>query len=231
MTIRLFMTVLLGASLGTGAAHAKAPTGVWFLGGSVSESPSGYAGVVKSLPGASLGHGLAVRVSASGGRYEYDAGPTRIKADYGGGEAAMVYQLSGKWGWANVSAGPRFTHTSLSPDDPGNDLRGSRWDLGLQTDGAFDGAQWRLGWFGTFGVDKQAYQARLQLGRKLTSRSMRIGVEAGVQGDPSYKKALVGGFVATGSGRNIELQVAGGITEQKGRGPRAYGSLGLSRVF
>lgn len=231
MKCRLFMLSLLGVTLVPAAAHAETPTGVWFLGGSISESPSGYAGVIKSLPGAALGHGFALRVSANGGRYKYDAGPTRITAEYAGGEAGLVYQLSGGWGWANVSAGPKFTHTRLSPVDPGNRLRGSRWDLGLQTDGALDGSHWRLGWFGSVGVDKESYQARLQLGRKIQSQSMRIGVEGGIQGDPSYKKGIIGGFVSKAIGHNMEIQFASGITEQRGRGPRAYGSLGLSQIF
>ena len=227
--ILLFFALPVG--LASAVAHAETPKGVWFVGGSVSESSSAYAGGVVSLPGNSLGHGLAIRLGFSGGRYEYDAGATRITAEYGGAETALVYQFSGKWGWANASAGPKFSHTKLSPVDPGNKLRGSRWDLGLQSDGAFDGAKWRLGWFGSYGVANEAYQAKLQLSRKIAADNLRLGIETGIQGDPSYKKGILGAFIGTAIGRNLDLQIGSGISEQRGRGPRVYGSIGLSRVF
>jgi len=212
-------------------AHADTPTGVWFLGGSVGEGESAYGGAVVSLPGARLGKGFALRGSAGGGRYEYDAGPTRIKADYASAEVALVYQTSGNWGWNNFSIGPRYTHTSLSPVDPGNDRRGSRWDLGLQVDGALDSARWRLGWFGSVGPFDGAYQARLQLGRKLSAAGPRIGIEGGVQGDPSYTREMLGGFVGVPIAGKFDLQFGAGATKQADRNARAYGSIGLSRVF
>lgn len=216
----------------SGSAHAQTPRGVWFTGGTVGDSLSGYAGAIHSLPGASLGHGLAMRVSANAGNYEYDAGPARIDADYVGGEAALVYQVSGPWGWANGAVGPRYTHTRLSPADPGNARSGSRWDIGLQTDGALDGKAWRLGWFGSYGPFDEAYQARLQIGRKFAAQELlRLGVEGGVQGDPSYRKTSIGAFAAIGLGGRFELQLGSGVTKEEDRKVRAYGSIGLSRVF
>lgn len=219
------------ALLAVAPTHAETPTGVLFAGGTVSESSSVYAGAVVSVPGATLGHGFALRGSANAGQYQYDGGPGRIDADYAGGEVALVYQTSGNWGWTNFSAGPRYTHTRLSPADPENDRRGSRWDLGLQTDGALDGPQWRLGWYGSLGPFDGSYQARLQIGRKLNSAGLRIGAESGIQGDPSYTKGSLGGFVAVPVARNFDLQFGAGATEQAGRGARGYGSIALSRIF
>lgn len=227
----LLLFLVLPIGLTSAGARAETPKGVWFVGGSVSESSSAYVGGVVSLPGNSLGHGLAVRLGLSGGRYKYDAGATPITAEYGGTETALVYQFSGKWGWANLSTGPKFSHTKLSPADPGNKLRGSRWDLGLQSDGAFDGTQWRLGWFGSYGVTNKAYQTKLQLGRKLAAENFRLGIETGIQGDPSYKKAILGAFIGKTIGRNLDLQAGSGISEQRGRGPRIYGSIGMSQLF
>lgn len=213
-----------------GTAQAETPRGVWFTGGTVGDSLSAYAGIVHSLPGGSLGNGLAVRASANAGSYEYDAAPGRIEADYAGGEAALVYQMSGSWGWLNLAAGPRYTHTKLSPSDPGNERAGSRWDVGLQTDGGLDGRHWRLGWFGAYGPFDEAYQARAQIGRKLAG-DWRLGIEGGVQGDPSYRKTALGAFTAKGLGRGFEIQLGSGVTKEEGRKARAYGSIGLSRVF
>ncbi|HET9629856.1 MAG TPA: cellulose biosynthesis protein BcsS, partial [Novosphingobium sp.] len=145
-------------------------------------------------------------------------------------DLALVEQVSGGWGWANVSAGPRYTHTRLSPVDPGNSRRGSRWDLGLQTDGALDSPGWRLSWLGSYGVVDEEYQAQLELGRKIGSKGLRLGIEGGVQGDPSYRKVRGGAFIAAALG-TIEVQVGGGVSKERGQSSCGYASISLAKVF
>lgn len=233
------MRILHAASLGLGLASALASgtalaeplRGVTYVGGTVSESISGYVGAVISLPGAQLGEGASIKAGLSKGRYEYDASGTRVTGKYVGVDMAVGYQFSGNWGWANVSAGPTFARTTLSPEDPKNERSGSRWDLAVQSDGAFDGSNWRLGWYGSYGAFDKAYQARLQLGRRTGIGNLRLGVEAGVQGDPRYTKGFAGAFGSKPIGKNLDLLVAVGASEQAGRGARAYGSIGLSKLF
>lgn len=233
------MRILHAASLGLGLASALASgtalaeplRGVTYVGGTVSESISGYGGAVISLPGAQLGEGASIKAGLSKGRYEYDASGTRVTGKYVGVDMAVGYQFSGNWGWANVSAGPTFARTTLSPEDPKNERSGSRWDLAVQSDGAFDGSNWRLGWYGSYGAFDKAYQARLQLGRRTGIGNLRLGVEAGVQGDPRYTKGFAGAFGSKPIGKNLDLLVAVGASEQAGRGARAYGSIGLSKLF
>jgi hypothetical protein len=219
--------------LAAGSALAQdSYKGAWFEGGVVGDSASsGYAGAMMALGDGSLGRGLALRASVNGGHYAYETGTNRIKADYGGGEVAAVYQTSGDWGWANFSMGPRYTYTSLRPVDPNNDRRGSRWDLGFQTDGGRELTNWRLAWLGSYGIRDKAYQAHLQWGRKLAQSSRRVGIEGGVQGDDTYTKRMLGGFFATPIAKDLELQIGAGGTDQKGRGTRPYISLSLSRIF
>jgi hypothetical protein len=224
----LFSSGLIAGS----AAGAQSLKGVAFAGGSVGDGVSAYAGAVTALPGASLGKGLAIRGSVNGGRYRYSGGPGRIRAGYAGAEAALVYQTSGDWGWANVSAGPRVTDISLSPADPENERQGTRFDAALQTDGGYGMKNWRLGWFGSVGVIDGAYQGRLQLGRLVSAASQtRFGLEAGVQGDPYFTTISAGAFVSTRLKGDLEGQLSAGVTEQAGRGPRPYLSLGLSQLF
>jgi hypothetical protein len=217
--------------LASGPVLAEPLRGVAYTGGTISESVSGYAGAVVSLPGAQLGDGAAIRGGIAGGRYEYDASGTEIVGKYASAEVALAYQFSGKWGWANVSAGPHFAHTTLSPLDPQNARRGSRWDLTVQSDGAFDSPRWRLGWFGSYGAFDQAYQARLQLGRRIGRGDLRLGLEAGVQGDPRYTRVFGGAFASKPIGKNLDLLVAVGASEQAGRSTRGYGSVALSKLF
>lgn len=228
---RILLAAAAPLLLASAPAWADTPTGVAYAGGTVSDSASGYAGAVVSLPGASLGHGLALRAGVGGGRYHYNAGATEITADYASVDLALVEQVSGSWGWANFSAGPQFTHTKLSPVDLGNQRRGSRWDAGLQTDGALDSPGWRLSWLGSYGVVDEEYQAQLELGRKLGGKGLRLGIEGGIQGDPSYRKVSGGAFVAASLGHDFEVQVSGGVSKERGQSSRGYASLSLAKVF
>jgi len=233
--MRLLTTGSLGLGLASllasGPALAEPLQGVAFAGGTVGESISGYAGTVVSLPGAELGDGAAIKAGVAGGRYKYEASGTQVVAKYASVDVGLAYQFSGTWGWANVSAGPHFAHTSLSPADPKNERSGSRWDLALQSDGAFDGPDWRLGWFGSYSAFDKAYQARFQLGRRTGGSNLRLGVEAGVQGDSRYTRGFAGAFASKPIGKNLDLLVAVGASEQAGRSARAYGSVAVSKLF
>jgi hypothetical protein len=219
------------------AALAFAPSvssaqdsGVVYAGGSAGDGAGGFAGGLVALPGGSLGHGLAVRVGVNGGTYHYTT-TTPIDARYIGAEAALVYQTSGDWGWASFSAGPRLTDTRLSPVDSVNKLRGTRLDAGLQTDGVL-GNDWRLGWFGSYGIRNESYIAQARITRLVDAGSRtRLGVEASIQGDPSYTRGNFGLHVATGLGTKWEGSLTAGASEQAGRGPKPFVSLGVSRTF
>lgn len=211
-------------------AHAE-DKGVVYAGGSAGDGANAYAGGVIALPGGRLGKGFALRAGASGGEYRYDAGGQRIDATYVGGEVAVVYQFSGDWGWANVSAGPRVTDTTLKPNDPGNRLRGTQFDLAVQTDGSVGNA-WRASWFASLGVDDRAYITQVRFGPLVDSGAdTRLGIEGGVQGDRTYTRKSAGLFASTRLGGKWQGLLSGGVTDQKGRDVKPYVSLGFSRVF
>ncbi len=217
-------------ALGSASSVAAQDSGVIYAGGSVGDGAGGYAGGMIALPGNSLGHGFGIRAGINGGTYRYQAAQ-RIKARYLGAELALVYQFSGEWGWANFAAGPRVVDTHLSPVDPGNKLRGTRLDAGIQTDGAL-GNQWRLGWFGSWGVRNESYLAQLRFTRLVdSSREVRIGLEGIYQGDPTYKRGSLGGHVAFRLSGPWEAQLSAGASEQAGRDAKPYVSVGFSRVF
>lgn len=214
-------------------AFAQDHRGVAFGGGTIADGASAYAGAVVALPGGRLGKGFAVRGSANAGTYRYDINGTDVEAEYVGAEAAVVYQTSGEWGWANFSAGPRVSDLSLSPDDLGNERRGTTWDLGLQADGALRlDPRWRLDFYGSIGAIEGAFQTRLAIGRVVNeARQTRLGVEAALQGDPRYTTVSAGAFAATQLARNLEGQVSAGALAQEGRDVLPYGSVGLSVLF
>lgn len=225
------ITAALVAALAmAGAAHAQ-DRGVVYTGGSVGDGANAYAGGLVALPGARLGEGLAVRASVSGGEYRYRSGGERIDARYIGAELALAMQASGDWGYATVSAGGRVTDTRLSPVDVGNRLRGTRFDVALQTDGAL-GNTWRLGWFGSLGVNDRTYITQLRFSRLVGSGAgTRVGVEGGLQGDRTYDRDSLGAFASTRLGGRWEGLVSGGATFQEGRDAKPYVTISASRVF
>jgi len=214
-------------------ASAEPYSGVAFAGGAASDGVSSYAGVVNALPGSRIGKGLALRLLASGGTYNYESNGVGIHGRFAASEAALVYQFSGNWGWANFSGGPRLTDVRLSPQDLANDRRGTRMDLALQSDGAVQMSQsWRLGWLGSVGVRDGTYFSRADLGALVEPRSQtRVGLEAGLQGDPSYRAANIGLFAATHLGRTLEGRVSAGANGQDHRKTRPYGTIGISFLF
>ena len=221
---------IAGTTIPVTAAHAQ-EEGVAYAGASVSEGYNAYAGALIALPGNSLGDGLAIRGGVSGGRYEYDTAGVEIEADYVTGELALVYQTSGDWGWANFSAGPRITDTSLSPMDPNNGREGTRVDLALQTDGAY-GRKWRLDWFGSLGVFDKAYFTEVRFGPEVSASSgTRIGLETGFQGDDFYSSRKVGAFASTRLGGGWEGRISGGASKLEDRSAKAYGTVSFSKVF
>lgn len=225
--------LVLSTMVAASAASAQDYRGVAFGGGSVGDGRSAYAGAVVALPGASLGKGLAIRGSVNAGTYRYENGLGRIDADYRGAEAAMVYQLSGDWGWANLAAGPRVSNLDLAPDDPDNQRRGTTWDLGLQVDGAQQlGSDWRLDYLGSIGLVRGAYGARLGLGHMVREATQtRLGVEGAVQGDPRYTTFSTGLFAATQVAKDLEAQLSAGARHQEGRSLKPYVSLGVSLLY
>lgn len=227
----IYPALALAAAVVPSVSANAQETGVAYSGISVSEGYNVYAGAIVSLPGARLGDGFAIRGGVSGGRYEYDTQTSEIDADYITGELALVYQSSGQWGWANFSAGPRVTDTTLTPLDPANERAGTRFDVAVQTDGAV-GQDLRLEWFGSLGVVDTAYFTEFRLGQQVDGASgTRLGLETGFQGDDTYSSRKLGGFVSTQFGSGWEGRISGGAGKLRDRPAQPYVSVALSKVF
>lgn len=219
------------AFLASPAANAQDLQGVWFVGGSLSDSSNGYGGVVHALPGARLGDGLAVRAAVTGGQYRYDAAEVTIHGDYVGGEIALVVQRSGQWGWANFSLGPRITDTSLSPGDPSNDRSGTRVDLGIQGDGTIKFGAVRTHWYAAFAPFDETYNGRLQIGRVLQNERYELGFDGRLIGDPYFAQQSLGGYLGAPLTEAINFELGSGIVWNDADEKKAYASVSFSSVF
>jgi hypothetical protein len=211
-------------------AQAQEQRGVVFAGASGGQDRSAYLGVGAALPGSRLGAGWAVRLAASTGDYDYSSSGRKIEAEYSGGEALLVYQWSGAWGYANIAAGPRYTDTDLSPDDPSNDRRGKQWSAGVAVDGAKVMGPWRVSGFASYGLRREEYYTRLDLTRAVGASGMRLGVEVGAEGDPGYDRQRLGAVAAFAPASNWELRVSAGVRDGDSS-TGGYAALGITRTF
>lgn len=231
--MRLASLCAVGAVLIATPAAAQDLKGVWFVGGMVSSDSSGYAGMVRALPGARLGKGLAVRGSIGAGEYEYesDLGPT--EARWEGLDVALVHQTSGAWGWSNLSLGAGVKHTKLDPLDPNNESEGTRGDVSAQADGGALSKDWRFNWLGAYAFEGEEYGLKLQLTRAIGASGYRAGLEAGLQGDPNYQRTTAGVQVgrAFGQDRRYEMTVSVGASRFRDSDTTGYGAVSLSHTF
>ena len=206
--------------------------GVWFVSGMLEQDLSASAGATFALPGSTLGNGWGARPSIFTSRYMYLSGITPISGQDTGGGVVGLYQISGAWGWANFGAGLRYVDTSLSPADPGNTRQGGRLDGDFVTDGGGISGLWRTDWYMEFGPDQQNYYLRGAESYALNdSGSLRLGFEAGLQGDRNYNRSNVGALLIAGLDSRLEMRLSAGATFQSGRGDQGYVLLGFSQPF
>jgi hypothetical protein len=155
----------------------------------------GYVGTVLPLGKRHDGRGWFQRYWVDGFGYEYDGGPGRVEATAYGLEAALGYGGGDERGWWGVSAGLRYTDTSLDPDDPDATARGSQTGAKFQLEGEQRLAgQWRVNGIASVTTEQGSYWARGRAMHGPPSRS--FGVEAVVSGNDEAD-AVATGLVAS----------------------------------
>jgi len=219
--------LLLGVFAGPAFAQQK---GDWFAGGGLDDDKSVFGGVQYALPGSRLGSGWAVRGSAYTGSYSYVRDNHEIDADYTGGEAALLYQWSGAWGYADAGAIARYVDTDLSPYDRLNPRRGSQVSAAFSAEGMRIWGPWKLSGFAEYGVRIEDYLVRASLTHQITDR-LRLGLDTSTQGDETYNRQHVGVLAGYAFTPSSELQISTGLSRQNSRSDRAYFGLLFNHAF
>lgn len=219
---------LISASVPLGASLAQ-PGPTVFGGVGVGADRLAFAGVTVPVARMSGEGGLAVRGIVSGSDNRYDGPTGRVKSEQVRGEAALLYQRWGPWGYFDAGVGARYTDTDLSPDDPGNPNRGSQWDPMVSISGETTPARaWQVGGFASYGFNSEDYYVRAEVTRAV-GPGFRLGVEAILDGDPNYDRQRAGAVAAFGGG-DWQIRFAAGAADSKAR-DGAYGSVSLRRTF
>lgn len=227
------MTLMALSGVAATSADAKDLMGVAFAGSTVNDGLSAFGGAIRALPGSSLGKGQAVRLSFVGGQFRYTNSLGTIDAQFRGAEGAIVQQFSGQWGWANVSGGVRVFNLSLSPDDPANQRRGTRWDAVIGGDGGFElDPDWRLMWLASLGLNDGVYLMRGMISRRVeTASETRLGVETNIQGDPNFQTITTGPYITTRVAKKFDVQFTAGTSLQSGRKALPFLGLNVSMLY
>lgn len=223
------MTILAGVALLASAPAAAQERTTIFGGVNFGEDEDAYAGATIALPGGRIGDGWAVRTSFSGSQYEYQTNGVEIEGKEVRGEVAILRQWSGPWGYVDFGVGARYVNTDLSPDDPGNERDGGRWAPTLSATGQRIAGPWRVAGFASTGIGDDDYFVRGELTRAVSSQ-VRLGVEAGADGDPSYERQRVGAVVSFAPAETWEVTFAAGALYAD-TDDGAYGAISFSHRF
>lgn len=222
--IALALTVSAGA-MGISSSHA----GELYLAGGNTGPNSDYAftGAIVPLPGGQLGKGFAVRVWGDYLDYSYLSGTRRITATGFGGALAGVYQLSGTWGWANLSAGATFRNTRLSASDPSNREAGAHTYFNGQVDGAYNlNASWRLRGLANYIPVTHDYFVQTGIDR-LVLEWLRLGIGPTFQGGHDYREISGGVIAYIRLGHGFEVAPSVGVAHTSAGETGPYGAISL----
>lgn len=202
-------TLLLAACVGVLAGPSPVAAGERLLltGAELADSAHyAYVGTLLPLGERRDGRGWQQRYWLDTYGYEYDGGPGRVEAEAYGLEAALGYGGGDALGWWGVSAGLRYTDTTLAPDDRGAGARGSQLGAKVQVD--FErrlGQDWRAGAIASWSDAQDAYWVRGRLVHGTTGAGA-FGLEAIASGNDEAE-ATAFGLVKTFQPRGSRISV------------------------
>jgi Cellulose biosynthesis protein BcsS len=231
---RTGFALVFGACSAITGATASAAHRLMLFGGEVADAAYySYAGALVPFGQRADGGGWFQRYWVDALGYEYDGGPGRVEADAYGLEAALGYGRSNELGWWNVSLGLRYTDTSLDPDDPSANARGSQLGGKFQLD--FErkvGDAWQVGGIASYSNEQNGYWVRGRVSHGATS-ARSFGLEALANGNDEADATAVGLFTSfrpggTSSRWTVGLK-AGYRFQDDADG--AYGGIEFGRAF
>jgi hypothetical protein len=201
------------------ACNACADDRLWILTGDVYKDDYYFGGgaVIPFWGDNHLGQGWVQRYWLDTFSYSYDANGTNIDANVFGAEAMVGYQAS-RPGLAGAAyLGLRYSHATLSPDDPNGALRGDQLWPKAQLEGeAKLSDAWRADAIVSYIFGLDGYWTRLRFLYGL-SGGKYIGPELIAQGDPNYNAQKIGvAFGGLQIARKVFLTLKAGYRFQSG---------------
>jgi len=215
LAVGLFATPVYAGSVSAQSARFEVFSG----SGLTSNSSFNYAGGVWALGHAVSSPGFRIKALGGFGDYVYDGSvplsggiiPARFNGDVLLGEL-LAGRLWGRGEWTlKTYAGIEYARHDISPDDPSNQVQGSKWGGKLQLE------TWRnLGTASFFSLDASYgsafgdYWVQARLGRRV-AKKLTVGLEAGGLGNEAYDAGRGGAFLRFHLD-SMDFTLSGGVT-------------------
>lgn len=188
-----------------------------------------YLGYINSLNDSKLGNGYIQRLWVDYLTYEYSNGTSDINAYAPGISYSLGYQKTKeKYAWGGY-IGIQARNTNLSPDDPGNKLRGNRGSIVVAVDGKHQVIdQLFVELMGNYAPDTGYWsRARIPFGI-----AMKTGPEYSIQGNPNYQNQKIGWFISDiDIGERFKGGIKTGYSKNNGLGGSIYLGLEINKYL
>jgi len=213
--------------------HAQAREWLGLPGAELGENHNAYAfaGVITPLASnAALGQGWVQRYWLDWVEYRFDSNNETVRAEAPGFSAAVGYQQATATGFWAGYAGAGYRKTTLSPDRPDAEVRGSQTALHLlvELDHRF-AKTWRFAGAAQLALGPDSYWTRAKFLNKSSDAAFWQGAEIVFQGDPDYHATKVGYVLdewSVGKGIGVNLKLGANKT----KGVKTAGYVGIEFV-
>lgn len=211
---------------------AEEPSQVFLGSNASSDNSYAYLGHVAPLPESVFGRGFVSKLWVDWSKYRYANGGQTYEVRAPGAEVALGYREASEAHWWAAFAGLAYRHSSISPDDLTNTVRGGMLRPIFQLEGEQTLEQkWRAGAGGSYIAGQKAYWVRGRVVREAWS-GLQAGVEAITQGDPNYHANQFGvvllGFKA---GTNVDFGFSVGKRKVQGLDSQSYFGVELGGSY
>ncbi|MCR4345816.1 MAG: cellulose biosynthesis protein BcsS [Sulfuricaulis sp.] len=214
--------------------HAREWLGLTGLELAEQSNTYAFAGVVAPLDSnTALGQGWVQRYWLDWVKYRFDSGGEEVRARAPGFSASLGYQQSNSTGFWAAYAGAGYRDTTLTPDRPAVEVRGSHSSLQLlaELDSRF-AKDWRFAGAVQYSAGPDSYWSRAKFLNKLSTVSFWHGIEFVFQGDPDYKAYKIGlvlDELPVGNGVTANFKV--GVNKTKGLNTIGYVGIEFVGIF
>ncbi len=178
--------------------------------------------------------GMRLRGSALAGAYSYTSGAVGVGQVNGtliGGSMLIGYEWVTRNATAGVYAGVEVNHTSITPNDPNNTVKGGRAGAKLAADFYVTPTDdMMIAGVASYSSNFNSYYGRLKFGFAIGER-LYIGPEIAALGDNFFQQWRLGGHFSGLRLGMLQFGASVGFLNDRVRGAGAYGALDTRITF
>lgn len=179
--------------------------------------------------------GMRVRMSVLGGSYVYTPSMPFLLGNIHGALINGAFMLGYEWvsrrATVGAYAGVEAMHTSISPNDPNNSVKGGRAGAKLALDFYVTPTDdTMIAGVASYSTNFNSYYGRLKFGMAIADR-IYIGPEVAGLGDNFFQQWRIGGHVSGLRFGLLQFGAAVGFLNDRVRGGGVYGTLDTRVAF